>query len=77
MAIAKASGNTTMNRLMMVITPEIISNFEKYHICDEDLSQKSVRDHQAIFDAIKNQNSILAQEKMKEHFKFLYKYCNG
>lgn len=34
-----------------------------------------IKDHQAIFEAIKNQDSILAQEKMKEHFKFLYEYC--
>jgi GntR family transcriptional repressor for pyruvate dehydrogenase complex len=77
LAIAKASGNTTMNSIMLLITPEIITNFEKYHICDSGLSHKAINEHQAIFDAIKSQDSILAQEKMRAHFKVLYDYCNS
>lgn len=76
LAIAKAGGNTTMNSIMLMITPEIIMNFEKYHICDESLSQNVINEHQAVFDAIKNKDSKLAQEKMKEHFKVLYEYCD-
>lgn len=76
LAIAKAAGNTTMNSIMLMITPEIIMNFEKYHICDEGLSQSVINEHQAVFDAIKSQDSKLAKEKMKEHFKLLYEYCN-
>jgi len=75
LAIAKASGNSTMNTFMLMITPEIITNFEKYHVCDTGLSQRGINEHQAIFDAIKDQNSQLAKEKMKEHFKVLYQYC--
>ena len=77
LAIAKASGNTTLNSIMLMITPEIITNFEKYHICDSGLSYSAINEHQAIFDAIKNKDSILAQEKMIEHFKVLYEYCNS
>lgn len=76
LAIAKAGGNTTMNSIMLMITPEIIINFEKYHICDQGLSHAAIKEHQAVFDAIKNKDSKLAQEKMKEHFKVLYEYCN-
>jgi len=75
LAIAKASGNSSMNSLMLMITPGIITNFEKYHVCDDDLTLRGINEHQAIFDAIKNQNSKLAREKMKEHFKVLYQYC--
>ena len=35
LAIAKASGNSTMNTFVLIITPEIITNFEKYHVCDK------------------------------------------
>jgi GntR family transcriptional repressor for pyruvate dehydrogenase complex len=35
LAIAKASGNGTINSLMLIITPEILTNFEKYHVCDK------------------------------------------
>lgn len=77
LAISKASGNSTMNSLMLIITPKIVINFEKYHICDEDVSLGVINEHQEIFDAIKNQDQKLAKEKMKEHFKVLYQFCNS
>ena len=75
LAIAKASGNSTMNSLILMITPGIITNFEKYHVCEVGLSQKGINEHQAIFDEIKNQNSKLAEDNMRTHFKVLYEYC--
>ncbi|WP_435415071.1 FadR/GntR family transcriptional regulator [Polaribacter aestuariivivens] len=75
LAIAKASGNSTMNTFMLIITPEIITNFEKYHVCDKGLAQRGILEHNAIFDAIVNQDAQLAKQKMKEHFKELYQYC--
>lgn len=75
LAIAKASGNSTMNTFMLIITPEIITNFEKYHVCDKDLAESGIIEHQSIFEAIKSQNPQLAKQKMKEHFKMLYQYC--
>ncbi|ARV16305.1 FadR/GntR family transcriptional regulator [Polaribacter sp. SA4-12] len=75
LAIAKASGNSTMNNFMLIITPEIITNFQKHHVCDAGLTKRGITDHQAIFDAIKERNPKLAKQKMKEHFKELYSYC--
>ncbi|WP_411031675.1 FadR/GntR family transcriptional regulator [Spongiimicrobium sp. 3-5] len=75
LAIAKASGNSTMNTFMLIITPEIITNFEKYHVCDKDMAFRGIKEHRDIFDAIKEQNTKLAKEKMKIHFKTLYQYC--
>lgn len=75
LAIAKASGNSTMNTLMLTITPEIITNFEKYHVCDENQAYTGIQEHADIYEAIKNQDPALAKEKMKIHFKALYQYC--
>ncbi|WP_420572099.1 FadR/GntR family transcriptional regulator [Kordia sp.] len=75
LAIAKACGNSTMNTFMLIITPEIITNFEKYHVCDGDQAQKGIQEHTEIYEAIKNQQPQLAKQKMKEHFKMLYQYC--
>ncbi|MRI00516.1 FCD domain-containing protein [Kriegella sp. EG-1] len=75
LAIAKASGNSTMNTFMLIITPEIITNFEKHHVCDKDQSMKGIQEHQNIFDAIKEQNTQKAKEMMKIHFNQLYQYC--
>jgi len=75
LAIAKASKNTSMNTFMLIITPEIITNFEKYHVCDSSQSFVGIQEHEAIFQAIKDQNPKKAKEMMKVHFKVLYQYC--
>ena len=75
LAIANASGNSTLNTFMLKITPEIITNFEKYHVCDDDLAMKGIKEHEEIFDAIKKQDPSLGKSKMKNHFKSLYQYC--
>ena len=64
-----------MNTCMLIITPEIITNFKKYHVCDDDLSIKGIQEHEDIYNAIVDQNPKLAKEKMKVHFKTLYQYC--
>lgn len=75
LAIANASGNSTLNTFMLKITPEIITNFEKYHVCDANQAFMGIDEHQAVFDAIVKQDPTLAKAKMKEHFKALYQYC--
>lgn len=75
LAIAKASGNSTMNTFMLSITPKIITNFEKYHICDKDLARSGIKEHKEIFEAIKTQKPQEAKKKMKAHFNVLYQYC--
>ena len=75
LAIAKAARNSTINTFMLIITPEIITNFEKYHVCDTSLAQEGIKEHLAIYNAIKEQKPQEAKEKMKSHFKVLYQYC--
>ncbi|MDB4037297.1 FadR family transcriptional regulator [Polaribacter sp.] len=75
LAIAKASGNSTMNTFMLIITPEIITKFEKFHVCDDDLAQKGIKEHTDIYNAIVAQDPQLAKKCMKIHFKTLYQYC--
>lgn len=75
LAIAKASGNGVMNMLMLTITPQILIDFEKYHVCDKDQAFIGIKEHADIYEAIKLQDPVLAKQKMKDHFKELYKYC--
>ena len=75
LAIAKACGNSTMNAFMLTITPEIITNFETYHLCNENQSLRCIQEHEDIFEAIKASKPQVAKEKMKTHFRFLYQYC--
>jgi len=75
LAIAEASGNSTMNTFMLIITPEIITNFEKYHVCDPNKAFFNIQQHKDIYQAIKEQDPKRAKSKMKAHFKDLYQYC--
>lgn len=76
LAIAKASGNSVMNRFMLLIIPEIIINFEAYYVSTSDRTLLSIKEHTEIFEAIKNRDAKGAKEKMKAHFKLLYEYCS-
>ncbi len=75
LAIARASGNSSMNTFMLAITPEIITNFKKYHVCDDNQAFLGIKEHEDIYEAIKNKDTHLAKQKMKDHFKILYQYC--
>ncbi|WP_178986127.1 FadR/GntR family transcriptional regulator [Winogradskyella helgolandensis] len=75
LAIAKASKNATINTFMLMITPEIITNFETHHVCDKGLALQGIEEHEAIYNAIEQQNPQLAKQKMKDHFSELYQYC--
>jgi GntR family transcriptional regulator, transcriptional repressor for pyruvate dehydrogenase complex len=76
LAIAKASGNVTMNQIMIAITPQIIVDFKKYHVDYNRLDELRIKEHKEIYEAIKDQNSKLAKKRMKQHFKLLYEYCD-
>lgn len=75
LAIAKASGNSTMNNFMLTITPQIIIDFEKYHVCDKGQALLGIKEHNEIYQSIKSQDPTLAKQKMKDHFNLLYQYC--
>ena len=78
LAIAKASHNSTLNKFMLIITPKIITNFAKYHVCDEDRAFLGIQEHKDIYKAIKDRDPQGSKQKMKDHFKDLYQYCyNG
>lgn len=75
LAIAQASKNSTLITFMLKITPEIITNFEKYHVCDADMALRGIDEHEEIYKAIEEQNPKKAKDKMKAHFRVLYQYC--
>lgn len=75
LSIAKASNNESLHRLMLTITPQIIIDFEKYHVCKNNIAMNAIDEHRAIVNAIKNRDADMAASKMKEHFNVLYQYC--
>ena len=79
LSIAKASGNSTLNNLMLIITPEILTNFEKYRVCnkEEDEGLARIKEHTEMYEATIAQDPDLARKKMKIYFKTLYEYFHS
>lgn len=77
LAIAKATKNTTINTLLLKITPNIITTFKKTRVNDEESISFEVKKHEAIFKAIKDKNPKKAVEAMEFHFELMMKYCEN
>ncbi|SHJ88003.1 FadR/GntR family transcriptional regulator [Pseudozobellia thermophila] len=77
LAIASACKNTTMNTLMLLITPEIIVAYQEDRVCEGDVALAQIKQHEDIYMAIRDQDPQLAKEKMKLHFTKLYDYIYG
>jgi len=77
LAIAKASGNVTINQIMIAITPQIILDFKNYHTDYDSLDELRVNEHEEIYKAIEIQDPQLAEQTMVKHFKMLYQYCDN
>lgn len=75
LAIAKASHNTSLIKLMLSIIPQIITDFEKYHVCKSNTAISAIEEHEEVVKAIRTKNPGLAEAKMKDHFSVLYQYC--
>ena len=75
--LVEASGNSVIHSLMLIIIPEIIMFFMENKICDNVKAQKLVKEHNAIFEAIKTKNPKAAVEALDTHFTDLKGYCYG
>lgn len=67
--IADASKNKVLKSLMMVITPDIISNFKKYDVCGDDIKAERFMEHKTILDCIITKDHERAKISMENHLK--------
>lgn len=74
LAIARASGNSTMNELMLQITPTIITVFKSNWVCENDNHLYELEKHQAIYDAIVAKDAVKAVKAMEVHFEMLIEF---
>lgn len=74
LAIAEASQNSVLKSLMLIITPDIIQNFNKLEICKDERILKALDEHKAIVGHIANQEPKLAAEAMRTHLADVLDY---
>ncbi|MCH3882281.1 MULTISPECIES: FadR/GntR family transcriptional regulator [Tenacibaculum] len=77
LAIAKASKNSTMITLMLLLTPPILSTYERETVCEGDTIITEIKKHEDIYNAIVIQESQLAVDMMKKHFYKLTKHIEN
>jgi len=65
--IAEASKNNVLKSLMLVITPDIITNFVQLEICDDARVKKSVIEHREIMQYIRDKDPAGAKIAMENH----------
>jgi GntR family transcriptional repressor for pyruvate dehydrogenase complex len=67
--IADAGKNKVLKALMMIISPDIVSSFNKFKVCNDGTTDKSLEEHQVIMMHIRNQEPELAADAMESHLQ--------
>ncbi len=67
--IAEASKNKVLLSLMLVITPDILKNYDRLKVCSDEVSSIRLRQHQTILQHIIDQDIEGVEKAMKEHLK--------
>lgn len=67
--IAEAGKNSVLKSLMLIITPDIVHNYVKYKVCDDQTEFKTYQEHQKILEFIIKKDADAAGEMMQRHLK--------
>jgi GntR family transcriptional repressor for pyruvate dehydrogenase complex len=68
LTIADASKNKALKSFLLIIIPDIISNYSIFKVCDT-VTKKALTEHEQLFDCIKKGAADEAAVIMKEHLK--------
>lgn len=68
LAIAEAAKNPVLKSLLLIIVPDILSNYSIFKVCDT-VSEKALEEHKLMFRYIRERNSRKAVEIMREHLR--------
>lgn len=74
LTIAEAGRNAVLKSLMLIITPDIVKNFQKLDVCKDGRFYKSLEEHKVILDHIVNREPELAAKAMEEHLQDVTDY---
>jgi len=75
--IAEASKNNVLKSLMLIITPDIVSSFLKYKVCDATFANKVIEEHKEILKQIINGDGEAASRAMEIHLKDVVEFSKA
>ena len=67
--IAEAGRNDVLKSLMLIITPDIVSSYRKYSVCDTKADLKTLDQHKDILQYIQQQDIEKVGQAMRLHLK--------
>jgi GntR family transcriptional regulator, transcriptional repressor for pyruvate dehydrogenase complex len=68
LSIAEAGKNKVLKSLLLIIVPDILSNYSIFKVCDT-ITSKSLEEHKDMLRWIKEKNAKKAGEVMREHLR--------
>lgn len=68
LTIADLSKNKVLKSLLLIIIPDIISNYSVFKVCDT-VTARALKEHQQLFDCIKKGEGDKGTAVMREHLK--------
>lgn len=74
--IAQASKNQVLKSMMLIITPDIMTNYRKYWICDKNKTVAGM-EHQLLFEYIRQQDADSAEMMMRQHLKGVLNFAKS
>lgn len=65
--IARASKNSVIESMILILIPDLIKNIVENKICGDNREKTAIGEHRKILEAIKSQDLRLAEEAMANH----------
>ncbi len=76
LTIADLSKNKVLKSLLLIIVPDILSNYSVFSVCDT-VTDKALNEHKKLLTAIKNRDKELATVTMKEHLEGVMNFARS
>lgn len=73
--IAEISGNSVLKSLLLIIIPDIIQFTNSEKICSDGKSMKALKEHEVIFEAIKNKQPKEAGDALRAHLNDVLEFA--
>lgn len=71
--IAKASKNSVIESMILILIPDLIKNIVENKICGENRGKTTIIEHKAVFKAIEERDASLAEHAMANHLNDIWK----
>jgi GntR family transcriptional regulator, transcriptional repressor for pyruvate dehydrogenase complex len=76
LAIAEASRNKVLKSLLLIIVPDILSNYSVFKVCDT-VTDKALEEHQQMLEMIRARDAEGAAAIMQEHLRGVMEFATA